>query len=78
MSKDKQIKLDKDGVRLCDQEGCEFIATHTFIWAQQGWTCQCAIHLRGMLNIERQLGGNIAHNSARPMTSDEMMPDTQH
>lgn len=75
MGETKEIKRGEDGERLCDQQGCEFLATHTFVWAQQGWTCQCAIHMRGMLNLERHLGGNIAHNTVRPMTIDEMMPD---
>ena len=71
----KQIKRGEDGIRLCDQKGCEFPATHTFIWAQQGWQCQCLIHTQKMIGLEAHLGYNIAANSVRQMTPDEMMPD---
>jgi hypothetical protein len=71
----KEPKYGEDGVRLCDQSGCNFPATHTFIWAQQGWTCQCIIHTQKMLGLEGMLGYNIANNSVRDMTADEMLPD---
>lgn len=71
----KEPKYGEDGVRLCDQKECELPATHTFIWAQQGWSCQCAIHTQKMLGLERMLGYNIAANSVRDMTADEMLPD---
>ncbi len=72
---EQQIKRGEEGERLCDQKGCEFPATHTFIWAQQGWTCQCIIHARQMIALENHLGYNIAANSLRKMTFDEMLPD---
>lgn len=75
MSEEKQIKFSEDGIRLCDQKECEFPAMHTFIWAQQGWTCQCLIHTRQMIALEAHLGYNIAANSLRQMAVDEMMPD---
>ncbi len=68
------MKLE-DGIRICDQEGCEFPATHTFIWAAEGWTCQCLIHANSMIALESHLGFNTAGHSLRKMTIDEMMPE---
>lgn len=70
-----EIKRGEDGERLCSQKGCYLPATHTFIWAQQGWQCQCIIHAQQMVALEQHLGYNIALNSLRKMTIDEMLPD---
>jgi len=75
MENEKEIKRGEEGERLCNQKGCEFPATHTFIWAQQGWQFQCIIHTNKMIALERLLGYNIAASSLRKMTIDEMMPE---
>ena len=71
---DKTIKLNKDGARLCDQEGCEFPATHTLVWTEHG--CYCAIHAQGLLNVAHHMGFSTPRNTVRLMTIDEMIPDT--
>lgn len=70
-----EAKYSADGFRMCDQEKCELPATHTFIWAAEGWTCQCLIHAQQMVNLEAHLGFNAASHSLRKMTIDEMMPE---
>jgi hypothetical protein len=75
MSSENPVKRGEEGLRLCDQKDCEFPATHTFMWANQGWTCQCIIHTNQMLSLEAHLGYNIANASVRQMTPDEMLPD---
>lgn len=74
---DKRLKRGESGERLCDQEGCEFPATHTFVWAQQGWTCQCLIHTRQLIALENHLGYNIAANTLRTMTIGEMVSEDE-
>lgn len=67
------MKTNEDGARLCDMEGCEFIATHTLVW--EAHQCYCAIHTRQTLGLAHHMGFPTPANTVRMLTPDEMMPD---
>lgn len=71
---DKQIKRNEDGARLCDQEGCELLATHTMIWTDK-WQCYCIVHANKVLGLGEFMGHLTPKLTIRPMTIDEMVSD---
>lgn len=71
---EKQIKRGEEGERICDQNGCEFPAMYTCMWAGN-WTCQCLIHIQGVVNLGGIMGDPTPKNSLRKMTFEEMLPD---
>jgi hypothetical protein len=66
-------KFNEHHVRLCDQEGCELPATHTYVWDRQ--LVACRIHAQGVLNIANAMGFPTPAATMRLMTIDEMAPD---
>lgn len=66
----------EDGIRMCDDEGCDSIATHTLVWTEK-WQCYCMIHAQGMINIGQHLGFQTPRLTVRPMQIDEMVKDIE-
>lgn len=69
------MKLDKDGVRLCDNDTCELIATHTLVWTEQMHFC--IVHANQALGLANMMGFPTPANTVRTMTPDEQMPESE-
>ncbi len=67
------MKLNEDGVRLCDSKDCEMIATHWLVWTEP--RCYCAPCAQQIIGVGRVMGFSTPAATVRPMTSDEMMPE---
>ena len=64
------MRRNEEGVRLCDQNGCEFIATHTLVWAKH--QCYCLFHTQHVLGLADFMGFPTPAATVRTMTPDEM------
>ena len=68
------MRLTDEGVRLCDQEGCELTATHWLVWTEP--QCYCSIHAQKMLQVGAAIGIPTPASTIRLMTPDEMYPES--
>jgi hypothetical protein len=59
----------------CDQDGCEFPATHYLVWTKPQH--YCLIHAQTMLNVASAMGYPTPASTVRPLTMDEMLTDDE-
>lgn len=64
---------DGMNVRKCDQEGCEYPATHTLVWTEHKY--YCLIHANKALGIAAVMGFPTPERTVRQLTIDEMLID---
>lgn len=69
------MRCNEDGFRLCDQEGCELLATEWLVWTKP--QCYCIIHAQKMLNVADAMGHLTPAATYRKMTPDEMYPESE-
>lgn len=63
-------KIGEDGVRLCDQPGCELPATHAYVWDKP--MVACILHAQMALQIANMMGFPTPANTLRELEIDEM------
>lgn len=65
-------KFNEDGVRVCDQAGCENQAVFWYVW--DGPMVVCADHTAKVLGIATAMGFPTPGRTLRLLTADELMP----
>ncbi len=70
------MKLNDDGVVLCQTENCELLATHTLRF-HDDWVCYCIICAERAVGIGEFMGHHLPGATVRPMTPNEMVPDEE-
>lgn len=69
------MKINERGERLCDQAGCELLATHYYVWT--GPQVACVIHAQKAEAIADMMGFPTVSRTMRELTVDEMMPEEE-
>ena len=64
-------KFNEDGVRLCDQAGCEEQAVFWYVW--DGPMVVCVDHSEKVLGIATAMGFATPALTLRQLTTDELM-----
>lgn len=65
------MKKTENNERLCDQEGCELIATHTLVWAKHQY--YCAPHTQKVLGVADFMGFPTPAATVRKLEAHEML-----